>query len=786
MPLKLTEMDTVIREIYFKIMFEKKGGIGGGWGRGGDGREGGGEEEGDEGWLSDSLVVVVSDHGMTWMGGHGGGTEEETAAFVAFLTPNIAPLKGWGEGRKGEGGKGVCFYSEELMEQLSGCSFEKWGRKEKGEGKGGEREGEKKGEWLEEVNQLDVAPTISALMGVDPPKGGEGRVIVKAMGGRKMGEVVKGLGKNINQLYMKLVEEGRGEEVLGGEIEEEWEEGLEACEECLDCLMEGEGGGRRGGCRRDCEKGIDKVEKLVGRLLELEGGKGRGEGGYWGGVVGGVVGMSLCLGVAGYCFFLFSFPFLFSSSSIPFSFSSFFPWVFLLFSLFHLFTLFSSSLIEEEHQTVYFFTTTVLLLLLSHSLLSPPSLQKENRGDIRWNSVLSLSLLLFLHSLSRRWNHCGVKILEIMGGGEGGGDVCLTDSGLLSSSLRSLSLSPSLSFLPPGGVEGGLVVFCGVLCVLFFLFFLSFLQKKTKEGKEKRNEARGEGKRERMVLSDCLEKNEKMITFFLLLLVILSLSTYHTLQEGGSRGGEEKGDGVISAISVARFVYFVSFLCLLWGWELGRRYGRGVWVGWLRLVVVLLLFLLHRPWNLPLLVILFVQTTLFVIFARHHLLSSSSSSSSFPLSLVLSLFFWLSHSSFFYFGVSNSLSSIDFVGSYAGLSSFSYFLNPLLSFLILFSGPLIYILSILELLFLLSLPPFPKREKRRGVKEKRGEKEVVICVAWGGIVRRFWYCLCVCVVVVVFQNHLFCWSVFAPKLVFEWFWVVFDCLCFLVVVVCSW
>ena len=739
MPLKLTEMDSIIREIYFKIMFQtiEEKGEKGPWG-------GGDVGEGEERWLSDSLLVVVSDHGMTWKGGHGGATEEETAAFVAFLTPNIVPLGGGGK-------KGPCFFSEELMEGLSGCSFEGNWREEKEKGKEG----------LEEVKQVDVAPTISALMGIPPPRGGEGRVLVQALGGRQLGQVVRGLGRNANQLYMKLVEEGKEVREI---LEEEWEEGVQVCEECMECLERGRS------CRGICEQGIKRVEKLVGLLLEMEG--GGGEGGdreHIVGMVGGMIGIGCCIGASWHYSSQFLLPLLSSNS-----FLSFFS-----FPLFHIFTLFSSSLIEEEHQTVYFFTTTTLLLLLGRSLFFSHSHR---------SNILPSFLLLVIHSLSRRWNHCGVKILEIVGGGgeevEGWGDSTLTDSGIFSSALQSLPSSPSFSFLPIGGVEGGLVVVCGVFCILFFLFFLVLLRNEARERKRREEKLVG---RERILSIESLGKREKMFTVFLLFLAVALLTIYHTLQEGKSQTVDMGGGDVISVVTAARFVYLILFVCLLWGVVLARRHGRGIWVGWMRLVLTLLLFLLHRPWNLPLLALLFVQTSLFVVLVRHLLLSHFSDFlSTSSLLSILSLFFWLSHSSYFYFGVSNSLSSIDFVGSFAGLSSFSYFLNPLLSFLILFSGPLLFLSSLLELVFLFEPPSLSKKEETGGRSRNfQGGKDVVVCVAWGGIVRRFCYCLCVCVVMVVFQDHLFCWSVFAPKLVFEWFWVIFDCLSF-VVIGCFW
>ncbi len=105
------------------------------------------------------------------------------------------------------------------------------------------------------------------------------------------------------------------------------------------------------------------------------------------------------------------------------------------------------------------------------------------------------------------------------------------------------------------------------------------------------------------------------------------------------------------------------------------------------------------------------------------------------------------HYSYFALGPSNLLVSLDFSNAYIGLTQFNMLFISTITFLITWSGPLLASLSLLKL----------------------RERSIIKTLSlWRNLVT-----LGLLVTLTVNRNHLFIWTVFAPRLVFEFGWAVF-------------
>ena len=131
--------------------------------------------------------------------------------------------------------------------------------------------------------------------------------------------------------------------------------------------------------------------------------------------------------------------------------------------------------------------------------------------------------------------------------------------------------------------------------------------------------------------------------------------------------------------------------------------------------------------------------------------SSSASPSSFQIIIDTSNGWFVGMASFFMLGNSNSISTIDFSGAFVGLGEFSQILIGGLTFVVLFGGPILFFLA--QAL----CSPKPNREFLSFFVLTHLSLDVLFSQL------SFYH----------FQNHLFVWSVFAPKLLYSSFKLLF-------------
>lgn len=110
---------------------------------------------------------------------------------------------------------------------------------------------------------------------------------------------------------------------------------------------------------------------------------------------------------------------------------------------------------------------------------------------------------------------------------------------------------------------------------------------------------------------------------------------------------------------------------------------------------------------------------------------------------------WLGKAVFFYQGNSNSLASIDLNAGYVGLNSYNFAPVAILLTINTFSGPILALLSLVY--------HFYDCHNGQSIRDVLR----VVCII---IVIPF---LCYSFIILAFRQHLFIWSVFSPKLLYE-------------------
>jgi len=166
------------------------------------------------------------------------------------------------------------------------------------------------------------------------------------------------------------------------------------------------------------------------------------------------------------------------------------------------------------------------------------------------------------------------------------------------------------------------------------------------------------------------------------------------------------------------------------------------------ITLVTLLVLLHKAHNLPLIIIMFIQNILLSIVLDNNEFQKYV------------LFLWMGKASYFMFGNSNSLSTIDISGAYTGLDDYNEIFVGIFTGLILLSGPILFFAGY----FLTS------------TKSSTTDDFIRKCRAIMTISTSLlsWEILVFSILITSFRYHLFIWSVFSPKYIYEIFFNAFE------------
>lgn len=139
---------------------------------------------------------------------------------------------------------------------------------------------------------------------------------------------------------------------------------------------------------------------------------------------------------------------------------------------------------------------------------------------------------------------------------------------------------------------------------------------------------------------------------------------------------------------------------------------------------------------------------------------------------------WLSKMTFFAMGNSNSVASIDISGSYIGLSSYSPIPVGIETFVVMYTGPIIIFAYCVLMLY--------RMAKEQKLRAAIAFEQVATVAAITYITNHVALPLMFSIVDLILQyNHLFIWSVFAPKFVYAVIDIAFGAIVVIVLAIYS-
>lgn len=189
-------------------------------------------------------------------------------------------------------------------------------------------------------------------------------------------------------------------------------------------------------------------------------------------------------------------------------------------------------------------------------------------------------------------------------------------------------------------------------------------------------------------------------------------------------------------------------------------------------VILLISAFIHKPHNV-ILVGAIVSSSGFLV----HRINNIAKSKAENMLLKTVAHFWLGKMFYFYQGNSNNLATVDLNAGYVGLSSFNFALVGLFLTLNTFNGQ---ILSFLMLVYHLARGIAQNPIIKSAAIEKRAPivKQYLVKVLGLLIMVPLTFYL---LVVALMRNHIFVWTVFSPKIIYDCFYTVMFFIQFIVI-----
>uniref|UniRef100_A0A182PTV9 GPI ethanolamine phosphate transferase 2 C-terminal domain-containing protein n=1 Tax=Anopheles epiroticus TaxID=199890 RepID=A0A182PTV9_9DIPT len=401
------------------------------------------------------------------------------------------------------------------------------------------------------------------------------------------------------------------------------------------------------------------------------------------------------------------------------SFLSLFVW---LGVSFHSISLASSSFVEEEHQTWYYLTSTIMIVLT----LKEISVMNSTIGTFKYTKIdaslvevckeergvfcVASIAFLCIHVIIRRFNQTGDKWQHLPDVGD-----------WLSKEEHKVWLS--------------LTMFIGLCYLVYQICYLAGL------------------------LTTVLSLTASMLIY------------YYRAASGAVSilGLNASNTGICLTIFWINLVeiFFIGFLPMMYRAIMGRTTQRrtGELFNNCIIIVALLSALLHKPHNV-LLVGALLATSRFLSERIDRIADDMHSS----ILLKVIAHYWIGKTFYFYQGNSNSLASIDLNAGYVGLNNFDMLRVGLFLTLHTFSGPILSFLLLLNHFFS-DNERDSQREKQQHLPVASNARERILTLINVLIIVPVCFFI---VVATVLRDHIFVWTVFSPKIIYEYFtvWLV--------------
>lgn len=447
--------------------------------------------------------------------------------------------------------------------------------------------------------------------------------------------------------------------------------------------------------------------------------------------------------------------------------------------LLHTFSLLSSSFVEEEHQTWYFFTTTFFLIIFCEKTALFCMKKDRSKADLPEENIIQPEMFdnqnfqrtrkAKLLNHSKDFIEANFKDQDIFT------DINLDGVVLKKDLKRAKIITSENAHLSRGDIQeakNGAFSCCLDVLVLVGLGRLSRAWNQT-----------GIKWADRPDIGDWLVKPENRailsMTYFisLLFIVIFRYSRQDTLTSvvfiigsahaylyrtvtGNLQLPWLPNEPITKGISEARLTYCCVATMVVWNAILLYKANKNsekkrVFQEYIREVcgplegllssLLLLEVLLQRPHNAALLAVFVIQ---------ENILSKMLWKSQETLWVVILSSVWMGHALFFALGNSNSLASVDISTGYVGLEDFVPSIMGPLTYVATYCGPCLWLTA-----GVLAIVRNATDAKRLRNSLHQACYVITLCEA---------LVLCVyCALVFGQRYHLFVWSVFSPKLLYE-------------------
>lgn len=173
--------------------------------------------------------------------------------------------------------------------------------------------------------------------------------------------------------------------------------------------------------------------------------------------------------------------------------------------------------------------------------------------------------------------------------------------------------------------------------------------------------------------------------------------------------------------------------------------------GTLVVLSALIIALTHKPHNIFLIALLLFSCSR--IKKTFSLLSHSHTKSNDFIIIQCVLHFWLGKQFFFYQGNSNSLASIDLNAGYIGISNFNFVIVGTLLTINTFSGPILSFITFVYGIYC--------EQNNEQINDKRILSIIILLITFPFTLYTIF--------ILLLRQHIFIWSVFSPKLLYEYY-----------------
>ncbi|XP_053672798.1 GPI ethanolamine phosphate transferase 2 [Anopheles nili] len=387
---------------------------------------------------------------------------------------------------------------------------------------------------------------------------------------------------------------------------------------------------------------------------------------------------------------------------------------------FHCISLASSSFVEEEHQTWYYLTTSIMVLLTLKQMRimnSTIGMINHSKADVSLiqvckeeRNIFASSSVAFMciHVFIRRLNQTGDKWQHL----PDVGDWLSKDEHKASQSLA---------------MAAGLCYLVYQICYMGGLL-------------------------------------TTVLSFTASLLIYYYRAAMGTVSIFGLHASNSPICLTIFWINLVE-IFFIGFLPMLYRAVVGssnlNRSG-GLYSNCV-IIVALLSALLHKPHNVMLVGSL-LATSRFLNERIDHIAENKNGS----LVLKMITHYWLGKTFYYYQGNSNSLATIDLNAGYIGLNHFDIFRVGIFLTLHTFSGPILCFLMLMQNIFFNNNDETHKHKLKIDPLTIKWKVLSLINVLTAVPVCFFM------VVATILRDHIFVWTVFSPKIIYDYFnvWLV--------------